>query len=377
MGNDTAQPHDPQIAGALRFLAVAQSAPDAIISADGQGRIIFWNQAAQHIFGYAEHEILGKPITELMPPHLRDHHTAGMVRYQATGEKRAIGSIVELEGQRKTGEIFPIELSLSTWKTEDGQSFFNGIIRDISARKEAERLQREYAAALEERNQELYAYDRTIAHDLKAPLNVISTYASLIKQSHANALDHKTNQYLGRIEQSSFRMAEMIDQLLKLAALRDANTATMPTPIKPVVEKAVDRFHMQIETDKIMVEIQPDLPDAMGNAAWLEEVFANLVGNAIKYKGKDNTAAVIRVHGKIMKPLVRYEVIDNGLGIPPDVQNTLFEAFTRAHHEEASGFGLGLSIVSRIIHRLNGEVGVTSELGKGSTFWFTLPAVAD
>jgi PAS domain S-box-containing protein len=120
-------------ASELRFRSVAHTAKDAIIVADQRGRIVFWNQGAKTIFGYDEEEVLNEPLTILMPERYRDAHRNGMTRLMATGEAHVVGRTVELHGVTKEGREFPLELSLVTWSTEEGQ-FFSGIIRDISGR---------------------------------------------------------------------------------------------------------------------------------------------------------------------------------------------------------------------------------------------------
>ena len=120
-----------------RFRALAESANDAIVSADNEGRIIEWNRAARAMFGYEADEVTGCSLTMLIPERYRAAHVAGMARFQATGEARVLGRPVELHGLKRDGTEFPIELSLSTWKTE-GRAFFSGIIRDITARKRVE-----------------------------------------------------------------------------------------------------------------------------------------------------------------------------------------------------------------------------------------------
>lgn len=121
----------------MRFRAVAQSSHDAIIIADQSGTILFWNKGAKDIFGYESEETVGKPLTMLMPDRHRLAHQAGLERYSTRGETRILGETVELSGLRRTGEEFPLELTLSAWE-EEGRLFFSGIIRDISQRKEAE-----------------------------------------------------------------------------------------------------------------------------------------------------------------------------------------------------------------------------------------------
>jgi len=357
-----------------RFEVMAQSATDAIISADGEGRIIFWNRAAERIFGYRPSELIGQHITQIMPPEYRNLHQNGMKRYQESGQPKVIGQTVELKGLRKNGEVFPLELSLSAWITAE-EIFFNGIIRDISERKQAEETLRAYAAELEARNQELHAYDRTIAHDLKAPLGVIVTYTSLIRTIEPSADPQKYEKYLSRIENASHQMAHMIDQLLWLATVRDAEERFSPVDMGETIQRVMGRFHDRIEQEHITIEVIAPLYDVMGHSVWVEEIVANLIGNAIKYKGKENTAPRITFRTMLHPQGIHCEVQDNGLGIPPEIRHNLFEMFTRAHTQEASGFGLGLSIVHRMVTRLKGQVGVESELGKGSTFWFILPTV--
>jgi PAS domain S-box-containing protein len=358
----------------MRFRALAHSALDAIISADDQGKIIFWNAAAGRMFGYSEAEVMGHSLTFLMPPHYRQLHEAGMVRYQETGTPHVIGQTVELHGQRKNGEVFPLELSLSSWLIS-GKAYVTGILRDISERKAAEDLLRAYAKELEERNHELDAYNRTIAHDLKAPLSQISVYAGLISMKFADQVPPKVLDYVNYMEAASRQMAGMIDQLLVLATVRDASAHLGPVALSLAAQHALNRFKAQIEQAGIQVSLQPHMPSVLAQPVWLEEVFANLIGNAIKYRGQNNPAPRIMISAQTRPEGVYVEVADNGLGVPEAAQATLFEMFSRAHTGEAQGFGLGLSIVHRIIGRLNGQVGVKSQVGQGSQFWFILPAL--
>ncbi len=149
-------------ASEMRFRAVAQAANDAIIAADGCGTIIYWNRGAQTLFGYAEDEILGKSLVTLMPERYRDGHQRGLERYGSTGERRVIGKTVELHGVRKDGREFPLELSIATWKTEEGE-FFSGVLRDITDRKRAEEALREsekrYRTLLEASADAVIVYD--------------------------------------------------------------------------------------------------------------------------------------------------------------------------------------------------------------------------
>lgn len=145
-----------------RFRSLVESASDAIIVANGRGAIVSWNRAASQMFGYAAPDIIGKPLTTLMPVRYRGAHEKGLARMEATGESRVIGTTVELHGLRNNGEEFPIELSLATWKTATG-SYYSGIIRDISERKKAElvhvQLQRQYSLILNQAGEGIYGID--------------------------------------------------------------------------------------------------------------------------------------------------------------------------------------------------------------------------
>jgi PAS domain S-box-containing protein len=235
---------------------------------------------------------------------------------------------------------------------------------------------RQHADELEKSNQELDAFSYTVAHDLRAPLQVIVGYANLLRTEYENTPPEVAAEYLQSIEVFAQKMDAMIQSLLLLAKLHQASEIpTAEVDMNRVARDALKRFREVIEAQHITVEVAPGLPPALGHTSWLEEVFANLIDNAIKYIGEDNPTPRIAIRGKREGEVSRYEVEDNGIGIAREEQNRLFEEFTRLHKGETiKGFGLGLSIVLRIVTRLNGQVGVKSEPGQGSTFWFTLPA---
>lgn len=225
------------------------------------------------------------------------------------------------------------------------------------------------------RTAELDAYNRTIAHDLKAPIILIKGYAELVQMEYGDQLPEGALEYVDEIRASGAKMTDMIDQLLKLAQLRDAAEVAVPVEVGPVVEAVLERFKFQIETEDITIEVAPDLLPVMGHVPWIEEVFANLIGNAIKYK--DEGPLRVSITSVAEGESVRYEVQDNGIGIDPEKQEQLFQMFTRLDIDKkrANGLGLGLSIVKRIVTKLNGTVGMKSAPDKGCIFWFTLPEV--
>jgi PAS domain S-box-containing protein len=207
----------------LRFRSVAQSANDAVVVADGLGNIIFWNKGARSIFGYEEAEVKAQPLTFLMPPRYRDAHSKGLERLRATGESKMVGTTVELHGLRKDGQEFPLELSVTTWKTEQA-TFYGGIIRDITRRKQGEDMRRKAHAELETRVQE-----RT------AELSDVN--AQLIREIHTHQQAEEQKEKLlhdlgERIKELTVlhRMARLLQNEQKpTEALLQEIVATLPT----------------------------------------------------------------------------------------------------------------------------------------------------
>lgn len=245
-----------------------------------------------------------------------------------------------------------------------------------SLRESQEKLQ-VYAKELEETNSDLDAFNHTVAHDLKNPINLVVNYANLLELEYSVGVTENIVDRVKKVQQYSIHMARMIDQMLRFTQLRKIDDVVKPVDIRPAVEAAIARFEDVIQANHITVILEDPLLPVVGVDGWLEEVFANFIGNAIKYRGEDNLAPTILIRSKRQNQLIRYEVQDNGIGIAPEHYKRLFEMFTRLYTVKADGFGLGLSIVHRIITRLKGTVGVESEEGKGSTFWFTLPAAEE
>src|SRR5690606_28648579 len=168
-------------------------------------------------------------------------------------------------------------------------------------------------------------------------------------------------------------MKSMIDNLLLFSELGSAEVTVEPVDMQIVVSLVLARFYDRIRERGVTVEVTPELPRAMGYSPWLEEVFANLIDNSIKYMGEDNPAPRIIVWGERAGDWARFEIIDNGVGIEEADQQRLFQMFTRFHRHHADGSGLGLSIARRIVEKLGGRIGVESEPGRGTKFWIELP----
>ncbi|HJT23872.1 MAG TPA: PAS domain S-box protein, partial [bacterium] len=195
-----------------RFRSIIESAPSAIIVADGEGRIQTWNQQALHLFGYQEGEVLGHPLTILMPERYREAHSAGIKRVSETGRSKLIGRSVELAGLRKDGTEFPMQLSLSSWKTGE-KLFYGGIIQDITDLKRQQELEL-YTRALEVSNKELQDFVFVASHDLQEPLRKVLSFGEFLQEEYGGKLEETGKDYLDRIRSAATRMQTLINDLL-------------------------------------------------------------------------------------------------------------------------------------------------------------------
>jgi signal transduction histidine kinase len=219
--------------------------------------------------------------------------------------------------------------------------------------------------------QELDAYAHTVAHDLKSPLSIMLGHSSVIEE--ASDLDPDLRAGIKAIVRTGHRMRRIIDDLLLLAIVRRQDSVpTDRVDMAAVVGEALQRMSDPIEEARANITLPERWPSAQGYAAWIEEIWINYLNNALKYGG---TPPRIELGAdEPVQGTVRFWVRDNGHGLTQEEQSRLFAPFSRLDPNRAKGHGLGLSIVQRIVDKMDGEAGVESEVGQGSTFFFTLPA---
>lgn len=228
---------------------------------------------------------------------------------------------------------------------------------------------------LAEQNEALDAYARTVAHDLKNPLNLIVNFARFVQDDYE--LPEKAQEDVFLIIQNAERMNHIIHDLLLLAQMRKSDTPAVPVHMKTVVEQSVDRLQVDLDTAGVKVELPRSWPDVMGHASWIQAVWVNYMSNAIKYGGDNPQIRLFFERDTEKAGSWLFGVEDKGAGVPEHMQHKIFEEFSRVGQERSEGHGIGLSIVRRIVTRLGGRVGTraNSENRPGSTFYFTLQEV--
>lgn len=248
------------------------------------------------------------------------------------------------------------------------------LLAEIAEREKVEAALRETMAELQVRNEELDAFAHTVAHNLKSPLGTLMGIAEVLAADFAMP-PNELKMYLESIVRSGRKVNNIIDELLVLASVRKREVKPAPLNMASIVAEAQQRLNDLIKQTHTEVLVPESWPAALGYAPWIEEVWVNYLSNGIKYGGQP---PYLRL-GATVQPdnQVQFWVRDNGPGLTPEERTRLFMPFTRLSEVRTQGYGLGLSIVRRIVEKLGGEVGVESEgaLGEGSTFSFTLPGV--
>ncbi|MBI5568757.1 MAG: PAS domain-containing sensor histidine kinase [Desulfomonile tiedjei] len=361
-------------ASEMKFRSVAQSATDAIISIDVADKIVFWNRAAEKVFGYTEEEVLGRPVGIVIPESHRAAHRSGVERYLATGEPMLIGKTAELPGLRKGGVEFPIELSLSTWTTREG-TFFTGFIRDISRRKAAQQALEASTKEARERTEELESLIQMVAHDLKSPVITIAGLVRVLKRTlSAGSVDEKIASILNQLGSSSETMEHFLKDLLDGLAVEGTGPELSRVLVNEEIQE-VARVHETLVSKKgiaLELDLQCRSP-VLADRNRLRQIVDNLLINAVKHMGRDSNP-IIRIKTREDDRFVTTVVSDNGQGIPSQYQARIFDRFFRVPKSRSEpGSGLGLAIVKRIVESFGGRIRVESEEGRGATFTFTFP----
>lgn len=246
-------------------------------------------------------------------------------------------------------------------------------VAEVWARVNTHLTIRDLQREKEERIQELDAFAHTVAHDLKNPLARIIGGLEFLDEIVGPTLSEDLKKIMRISVNGSRQMVDIIDELLLLASMRQDETPAEPVAMGGLVQGAIDRLSNLVDEHQAELILPDRWPVTLGYAPWLEEVWANYISNGLKYGGQPprlELGADQRSDG-----MIRFWIKDNGQGLSEEDQEKLFNEFSRVKTQtKINGHGLGLSIVGRIIKRLGGEVGVESEVGKGSTFFFTLPA---
>jgi PAS domain S-box-containing protein len=356
-----------------RKTAVMEAALDGIILMDHEGRITEFNPAAERTFGFARHEVVGKPLGEmLIPSSLRSRHVEGLQRYLKSGEEHVLGRRVEVPALRKDGTEFPAEVAIVRIRSE-GSPVFTGYIRDITERRQAaeSELLRRGKEAAEEANAELEAFSYSVAHDLREPLRAINGFSAALVEDLGDGLDVDAKKSLSRIAAGAHRMSEIIDALLGLARLTRTEPRKDLVDLTKLAHIVMGQLHAS-EQERVVDFVAAEGLIVQGDPQLLRLLLENLLGNAWKFTRK-RSASRIEFGREEWEGVPAFYVRDNGAGFNMALVDKLFAPFRRLHKaSEFEGTGIGLATVQRIVRRHGGRVCAQGIVNEGATFRFTL-----
>jgi len=392
-----------------RVQSIVETASDPIIGSDHSGNIIAWNSAAERTFGYSAEEVMNRSVAILMPERFAELHERAMERAVAAGKLFYARSVREVFGRKKDGTEFPVEVSISSWRHR-GEMFFTAIIRDITERKQKDEALRRAKEELElrvaERTAELLKmYENqkkteaelvravevaegasrakseflaNMSHEIRTPINAIIGMSELALQT---SLTEEQREYLETVETASNHLLGVINDILDFSRMEAGKLDIISTPfsLRDAVADAMTTIAGQAHAKglELVYQVQPTIPDPLiGDPGRLRQILVNLGGNAVKFTPAGEISMDVTMDAETDEDVIlHFSVSDTGVGIPAEKREKIFQAFEQVDTSmtrEFGGTGLGLTISAQLVHMMNGLIWVESELGKGSTFHFTV-----
>ena len=352
-----------------KLAAIVESADDAMIAEDLEGIIVSWNRGAEIVYGYNAKEIVGKSVSLLMAPSHPDEYIEVLAKI-ARGETI---KHYETQRRRKNGQIIDVSLTISPLKDTSGKIISASIIdRDITEKKKLERGMAQARDVAEATNRELEAFSYSVSHDLRAPLRSIDGFSQALLEDYQDKLDDTAKSYLDRVRKATQYMGRLIDDMLKLSRVTRSGLHHASVDMSTMVREISEKLQQNDPVRTVDVIIREGV-FVNGDSNLLKIALENLVNNAWKFTSKE-ARPQFEFGTTVKEGKTACFIRDNGVGFDMTYVNKLFGAFQRLHTSlEFPGTGIGLATVQRIINRHGGQVWAEAEVGKGATFYFTLP----
>jgi len=350
-----------------KYRLISENANDLIAILNSKFEHEYINEKAyQKILGYSNEDILGKTRHDMIHP----ADTKQAFKVLKDGFKKGEGT-GELRLQHKNGNYIWIETKGRTFKSSDGLLKAITVSRDITERKRSEQLLRETIEDLARINAELEQFTYIASHDLKEPLRMISNFAQLLEKRYKDKLDEDANDFIKFITEGVVRMQDLINSLLAYSRIGKNYKEFEKVDLNDVLKDTIDNLKQIINETNAEI-IHDSLPSLFADKYQLIQVFQNLISNAIKFRGID--PPLVHISSRLDSKHWVFSIRDNGIGIKSKDFERIFVIFQRLHaKDEYDGTGIGLSICKKIVEQYGGKIWVDSEVGKGSTFYFSIP----
>jgi PAS domain S-box-containing protein len=359
-----------------KYRHIINAAADAIISLDEHGLVCEFNAAAEQMFGFTKAELLGKSLTPIMPPHLREAHTAGLQRYLMTGQRQLPHwHNVELPGYTRDGREFPLEVSFPLLEAGE-KKFLTGVLRDITERKRVEGELHQARETAEAATQAKSTFLANMSHELRTPMNAIIGFTRLVMRRSQDVLPQRQYENLEKILLSAEHLLTLINDILDLSKIEAGHMEVHPVSfaLETVVDVCLHTIEPMVLSERLRLvkDIDTALPLLTTDKDKVQQILMNLLSNAVKF----TTAGTITVTARHHDGTLTLAVTDTGTGIPAEALEQIFVEFRQVDNgptRQYGGTGLGLSISRRLAQLLGGDITVQSTMGVGSTFTVTLP----
>ena len=376
-----------------RYRKILHAAPDAILEVNEEGRILILNEAVERMFGYSRAELLGLSVDHLVPASMRSGHSQHRAAYAKRPNTRPMGTGLELQGQRKDGSLFPVEISLSpNWI--EGSLHVIASVRDITERKAVENriqaLREQYTAELTMKNEQLEARNREVeqanrlkneflasmSHELRTPLHTIIGFSELLTEQLEGPLGEKQQRFVGHILQDARHLLELINEILDISKIESGRLELKRESFdfSQCVEEVLAGIRHQAATKNITLENKNRFQSSLyADRLRVKEILYNLLSNAVKFTPEGGR---VWVEGSSEGGTLRVSVCDTGIGIPEQEHPSIFEKFYQvgdASGGTREGTGLGLPITKHLVELHGGTISVESRPGQGSSFRLTFP----
>ncbi len=369
---------------------LVDAAKFAVIRWSADGRIRSFNEYAQHFFGYRQDEVLGKSLIGTILPEIDSHGLSAQELLNEIVRQPDAHAPCEHEGKCREGRRVWMNWTHAPIDSPDGDvKEIISVGMNITERKAAEEAMKKASMELARSNQDLEQFAYAVSHDLQEPLRMISSYLDLLEEDLLeNAqLGDDARAFLHYALDGASRMQKLISDLLAYSRVGRAENAAKPVNMNKIVRQAIHDLGPLIEEAGAVVSFK-QLPTILGDASQVEQLFLNLIGNAVKFRGEKPPRITIqaqRLEDKVQSesavenrplsaPCWLFRVNDNGIGIAPESQERVFTIFQRLHtRDEYAGTGLGLAVCKKIVARHGGRIWVESREGGGASFCFTIP----
>jgi PAS domain S-box-containing protein len=371
-----------------KFRELIENAPDAILQVDSSGVILLANRTAELVFGYSGDELIGMRVDALVPESARSRHPAHRKGFEAAGVSRPMGMGLDLHAVRKDGTEFPVEISLSPNRTDDGINI-TAVIRDVTERKRTEQqihsLEQSYTAELEARHKEAERVNQlksefiaSVSHELRTPLHTIIGFAELLGEEGMGSLNEKQRRFVHHIQTDSEHLLGLINDVLDLSRIEAGGLVvrTETLSLQTAIMEAVNAIRPQASGKQVVVrEGRIPKTSVVADPLRVRQILYNLLSNGVKFTDPGGEVVVTAMADE---EFVQITIADTGIGIPSEECGRIFDKFYQVGYTTAGvrqGTGLGLTICKQLVDIQCGRIWVESEPGKGSRFHFTLPAL--